>query len=92
MLDLFGGYVGILIYFGNFKHMLEMFGDPSSGFHQLIFDAARAISCYLFGSRWKHVDFQAFLCIFYPSIKIEAVDPINLEPQKCIKLRKHKVT
>jgi hypothetical protein len=36
---------GILIYFGNFWDMLENFGDPSSGFHQLIFDAARAISC-----------------------------------------------
>ena len=51
--------------------MLEIFGDPSSGFHQLIFDAARAISCYLFGSEWKHIDFQAFLFIFYPSIKLK---------------------
>ena len=41
----FGDYVGILIYFGIFWDMLEIFGDPSSGFHQLIFDAARAISC-----------------------------------------------
>ena len=41
----FGDYFGILIHVGNFWDMLEIFGDPSSGFHQLIFDAARAISC-----------------------------------------------
>ena len=35
-----GDFVGILIYFGNFWDMLEIFGDPSSGFYQSVFDAA----------------------------------------------------
>ena len=43
------------------------------------------------GCRWKHVDFQAFL-FFLPVYKIEDVDPINLEPQSSIKLRKHNVS
>ena len=44
------------------------------------------------GCRWKHVVFQSFLCIFLPVHKIEDVDPLNLEPQSFVKLRKRKVT
>ena len=29
-----------MIYFGNFRDMLDIFWDPSSGFHEFIFDAA----------------------------------------------------
>ena len=78
--------------------MLEIFGDPSSGLHQLIFDAAlfkltarQGLCESLQETSRKHL-FKSCLCFFLPVYKIEDVDPINLEPQSSLKLRKHKVT
>ena len=36
--------------------------------------------------------FSSILFFFLPVYKIEDIDPINLEPQSSLKLRKHKVT
>ena len=56
-------------------------------------DATRCKKWETDGCRWKHVDFQRFLCVFFlPGYKIEDVDPINLEPQELYKFRTHKVT
>ena len=52
------GHPGIFWYldifletFGMYWNILEIFGDPSSGFHQLIFDAAQELTLNTWSKR-----------------------------------------